>query len=422
MITDIPKFCNSYISVRTASQLEVALIALTFFCLPAFEAPKNISSLLFLVVWLLQAARLRSLGLSSPFDWAIIGLAIVLWVSPILSDLDGAITPVSSARRWTLLALFVVAAARLDYTQRQIAFLWLALMLGGIYAVMESVHAWSLNDKPYPEFRSVGHVNHSSMYTLITLAAGCGAIFFSKKWAKFIASAAILSSLVFLPLSQSIVGAVAIAVVLFVWLIALMPQRKLSWNVFCSVLSVVAIFGVALSTPQASSFRMEIVERIQGDNVFSGRDRILNSALAVWGNHPVIGTGWFSFGVVTSRENVEAALLEKGLEYDPNRYWHFAHGHNLWVTILIERGLVGVALVSALLFFYFWTFLPIALSREQFDPVERGAAVGALLVAVGFAVAGLGNTTMMNEHGHAGMALISVTYGYLRGRGLLPRH
>jgi O-antigen ligase len=158
---------------------------------------------------------------------------------------------------------------------------------------------------------------------------------------------------------------------------------------------------------------------VTGDNFFSGRDKILNSALAVWDQHPLIGTGWFSFGTATSEEAVRAALEADGIDYDPNVYWHLAHGHNLWTTMLIERGLVGVALVTIMLFLYFRTFLPIALSREQLDPGDRGAAVGALLVAVGFAVAGLGNTTMMNEHGHAGMAFIAVVYGHLRGRGII---
>ncbi len=70
------------------------------------------------------------------------------------------------------------------------------------------------------------------------------------------------------------------------------------------------------------------------------------------------------------------------------------------------------------LFLYFRVFLPIVLSREEHDPVDRGIAVGGLLVALGFAVAGLGNTTMMNEHGQAGMAFIAFVYGYLRGRGM----
>lgn len=116
---------------------------------------------------------------------------------------------------------------------------------------------------------------------------------------------------------------------------------------------------------------------------------------------------------------MRAAREADGIEYDPNVYWHFPHGRNLWTTVLIERGMVGVALVTILLFLYFKTFLPFPLSRDQLDPTDRGVAVGALLVTVGFAVAGLGNTTMINEHGHAGMALVAVAYGYLRGRGII---
>lgn len=156
--------------------------------------------------------------------------------------------------------------------------------------------------------------------------------------------------------------------------------------------------AAALATPPAAGFRGELVARVTGDDIFSSRDKILNSALAVWDRHPLLGTGWFSFGVATSEEEVRAALAEDGIDYDPAAYAHHAHGHNLWTTMLIERGLIGVGLVTALLLFYFWKFLPLALSCDQLDTTERGAALAALLVAVGFAVAGLGNTTMMNEH------------------------
>lgn len=180
--------------------------------------------------------------------------------------------------------------------------------------------------------------------------------------------------------------------------------------------------AIALATPPAEGFRGELVGRVTGSDIFSSRDKILNSALAVWDRHPLLGTGWFSFGVATSEEEVRAALAEDGIEYDPIAYAHHAHGHNLWTTMLVERGLIGVGLVTALLLFYFGTFLRLALSRHKLDPSDRGVAVAALLVAVGFAVAGLGNTTMMNEHGHAGMALIAVCYGYLRGRGLVGKN
>jgi O-antigen ligase len=409
-------FSSDVICPRRATLAEVALIALTFFCLPVFEAPKNVFSILFLLVWTFEAARKFSLGEPSPFGLPITGLAAVLWVSPLFSEFGAVITPINSAPRWTLLALFSLAAARLNYTKTQVMILWGALILGGVFAVAESLHAWSLNAKPYPEFRSVGHVNHSSMYTLITLAASCGALIAPHKSAKFIGLLGILSTLAFLPPSKSIVGAVAISSVLIFWA-ALVTWGRHGWRSFlCLAMCVSVLVSVTLLTPAAEGFREEFFQRISGDNLFSGRDRILNSALAVWGKHPIIGTGWFSFGMVTSSENVQAALMEQGRDYSPHIYWHFPHGHNLWVTMLIERGLFGVVVVSFLLAIYFRTFIPIASATKNFEPVDRCVAVSATLVATGFTVAGLGNTTMMNEHGHAGMALIAVSYGYLRGQ------
>ena len=407
---------------RGATTLEVALIALVLFCLPLYEAPKNVFSLVFLIVWGLCAFRSGRVGAASPFDLPIAGLAAVLWIAPLLSNFGDTITPLGSAPRWTLLALFVLAASRLDYTRSQLISLMVALMVGGVVAVAESLWAWSPNAKPlYPEFRSVGHVNHSSMYSLIPLAAGVGALHMREWWIKAIGIPAIVSTLAFLPPSKSLVGGVAVLTILMVGFGAWAWCRSSLRGLALSFTTVIVIAVGLAATPPAAGLRIELASRIHGDDIFSSRDRILNSALAVWDRHPLIGTGWFSFGPVTSEEEVRAALAAKGQEYDPNSYVHMPHGHNLWTTMLVERGLLGVALVTVLLYLYFRTFSPFVLSRERLDPSDRAAALVALLVAVGFVVAGLGNTTMMNEHGHAGMAIIAIVYGHLRARGLLPR-
>ena len=409
----------SLISERSASHLETCLLALTLFSLPLFEAPKNIFSLFFLLVWAIQSLKSNSFGAPVIFNWPVLGLAAVLWIAPFFSAYGDTITLFNSAPRWTLLALFVVTAARLNYSKDQFFVIMAALMIGGVVAVVESFWVWHLYGHEYPEFRSVGHVNHSSMYTIVPLAVGSGALYARERLLKLMGLTAIASSLAFLPPSRSLVGGVAITAVLIVALSIVSVRKWPLRGLILSTAAGLAVVSAVLMTPPAESFRSELVGRVTGDNPFSGRDKILNSALAVWDQHPLLGTGWFSFGVATSEDVVRAALEADGVDYDPKVYQHFPHGHNLWTTMLIERGLIGVALVTILLFLYFWTFLPIALSKDEFDEADRGAAVAALLVAVGFAVAGLGNTTMMNEHGHAGMAFIAVAYGYLRGRGII---
>ncbi|WP_416916205.1 MAG: O-antigen ligase family protein [Roseicyclus sp.] len=404
---------------RSASLAEVTFLSLALFCLPLFEAPKNIFSALFLVAWVIQALRTRSLGANCAFNWPILGLVAVLWLAPLFSAFGDTITSLNSAPRWTLLALFVIAAARLDYSRPQMLLIWAALLFGGVWAVVESFWVWSSNGKEYPEFRSVGHVNHSSMYTLVPLAAGLGALYLQSRWMQVLGLLAVASSLAFLPPSKSLVGGVAITSVLIVAISVYAVRRWSLRGLLMAIAAGVIIVAGVIMTPPAADLRAELAFRVGSDNIFAGRDRILNSALAVWDRHPILGAGWFSFGPATSEEVVRAALEVDGLEYDPNVYWHYGHGHNLWTTMLIERGLVGLVLVTLLLFLYFRTFLPIVLSRDLNDRFDRGIALGGLLVAVGFAVAGLGNTTMMNEHGQAGMAFIAIAYGYLRGRGLL---
>ena len=102
-------------SRRPAAWLEVVLIAVVLFCLPLFEAPKNVFSVLFLAVWAFRVSSSSSLGSYSPFDRLILGLAAILWLAPIFSDFSDIITPLNSAHRWTLLAAFSIAACRLDY-------------------------------------------------------------------------------------------------------------------------------------------------------------------------------------------------------------------------------------------------------------------------------------------------------------------
>ncbi|MDG3042472.1 O-antigen ligase family protein [Roseicyclus marinus] len=404
---------------RAGTLVEVLFLSLAILCIPLFEAPKNIFSALFLIAWVMQAVRTKSLGANCVFNWPIVGLAAVLWLAPMFSAYGDTITPLNSAPRWTLLALFVIAAAQLDYSRSQLLLIWAALLVGGLWAVVESFWVWSSNGKDYPEFRSVGHVNHSSMYTLVTLAAGLGALYLQNRWLQVLGLLAIASTLAFLPPSRSLVGGVAVTAVLIFAISIYAVWRWSLRGLPAAIAAGVIIVAGALMTPPAANFRAELAYRVSGDSIFSGRDTILNSALAVWDRHPILGTGWFSFGPATSEGVVREAVEAEGLEYDPNVYWHYGHGHNLWTTMLIERGLVGIVLVTLLLFLYFRTFLPIVLGRDQNDPVDRGIAVGGLLVAVGFVVAGLGNTTMMNEHGQAGMAFIAVAYGYLRGRGLL---
>ena len=400
---------------RKATSAEIFILALAFFTLPLFEAPKNVASVLFLLSFVLQSIRLHNFGRKNPFEWPIVGLTAVLWVGPAVSGFYNLLPPLESAARWSLLGLFVIAAGRLDYSPRDSKILMTALLLGGVWAVIDSFYAWSLNDRPYPEFRSVGHVNHSGMYSLIPLAVGIATFKGRDWWLKIIGACAVATSLAYLFPSRSLVSGIAIvAIIAVAAVMASYTARKLRYLIF-AVLGVI-VLGVGLMTlPVAQEFHAEAVSRVTGDDLWSGRDKILNSALEVYDRHPLFGTGFRSFGLATAEEIVRAEVEGDGRDYDAisDQYLFFEHGHNLWTSILIERGILGVVLITWLLVAYFQAFLPLAIHHGAVSSNQMAAQAG-VLIATGFLVAGLGNTTMMNEHGQAGMGMIAILWGYLR--------
>lgn len=407
---------NAWSSPREANYAEAFLVALTMMVLPIFEAPTNVFSVIFIFFWVFNAVKLKSLGRAAPFEPLVFALAVILWVAPFFSEFWSDVNSLESGRRWSLLATFVILVARLDYSHRMVSIIWICFMLGGVLAVGESFWVWSENGKEYPEFRSVGHVNHSSMYTLTVFAAGLGALMRKNYLFRSVGFCAVVCMIAFLPASKSIVGAVSLFVVLFVWLLIITIKIWSFKTVMISFLGSSAVIGVVFLLPWSDGIRDEVILRVSGDNFWSGRDGILRSALAVWNKHPWVGTGFGSFGIATSREAVEAALLERNLPYDPQLYWHFPHGHNLWATMLVERGLIGVFLITALLITYLKFFSSWISMARSMSSIGNATATGALLITVGFIVAGLGNTTMMNEHGMAGMTFLSLSYAFLRAR------
>lgn len=406
------KYIKELNSGREATGVEIFFLAASFFVLPLFEAPKNVANVLFLLSFVFQSLRMRNFGQKNPFEWPIIGLTAVLLIGPATSELDDLVPPTA---RWYLLSLFVLAAGRLDYTSRDMKILVAALLLGGVCAVIESLYAWSLNDRTYPEFRSVGHVNHSGMYSLIPLAVGIATFTARELWLKTLGACAVAATLTYLLPSRSLVtGISTVAIIMVAAVMASYAARRPRSLTF--IVLGVFVLGVGMMTlPVAQNFRAEVFDRVTGDDLWSGRDKIFNSAIEVYDRNPLFGTGFQSFKLATSEEIVRTEVESDGRDYDAikARYLFFEHGHNLWTTMLIERGILGVVLTAWLLVAYFRAFVPNAI-RYFAKSAHQMAAAAGVLIATGFLVAGLGNTTMTNEHGQAGMAMIAVLWGYLR--------
>jgi O-antigen ligase len=117
--------------------------------------------------------------------------------------------------------------------------------------------------------------------------------------------------------------------------------------------------------------------------------------------------------LATDEAVVREELAADGRDYDTEA-WRFlhnlGHGHNLWTTLLVERGIVGVLAVTAYLALGLFTFMRLYRDLAD-DPDRQAAAKLGFLIIIYLVVAGLGNTTMIVEHGQAAMLLAAIAWG-----------
>ena len=409
---------------RSPSGLELSLLALILFCLPLFEAPKNLFGLLLVIVFLAFGWK-RSFGRGNAFEWPIIGLIFVLWLAGLTSEYQGAtgwyhgeLNLFENAVRWSFLGIVVLVTGRYSFTAQQVRLLWNVAGCTAVLAIADALHGWYVLGREYPEIRSVGHVNPSGLYVLVAIASGLSLFYLKTLWARALGAAVLVAAIGFILPSRSIVTLVAAATLLVFAGFVFVKQSDQVMRAAIGVTVLVVICAGGLMSPVGAPFRSELQHRITGDEIFSYRDKILYTALEVWDRNPIFGSGFNSFDAATDPAVIRAELEAEGRDYDAeaDSFLKTIHGHNLWTNALIERGLVGLTLFTVLLALYAWNFWRAERRIDDPNATDRMVILTSQLVVIGFIVGGLGNTTMQNEHGQAGMMLLAIAAGYLRGR------
>ena len=384
------------------------LLALVFF-LPLFEAPKNICWLGYLLTWLYNRIRRRDWG--GPWDrWDSL---IALWIASgyvvaafagIRGDEWGDATDL--LRYGSVLWL----AKRSHYRERA-----LLSILGTLIAATLIALAWGYWEMYGGKttatlgLNSVGHVNHSAIY--LAIAFGASLSFLVSYMGRVGHAVSLLSSLatgvlivsVFVTESRAAIGAAAAFAVIFA---GVLGARKRTGAVKGTL---IALLGMAVILAVKPGVLDKTLDKTEQGLAFSYRDKIWSNGLVQWRQFPLFGVGMGNFG---------HASLDQLREWNKPRSWNIqptadglqAHGHSLYLTTLAERGLVGFAILFAVLFA--WAVaLAKSLPRVQDTPLDWtlfGAALAGWLVTV---AVGLVNTTLHHEHGILAALLLGLWLG-----------
>ncbi len=385
----------------TRFKVEVGLLLGFAFVLPLIETWKNRLWVLYLAVWIFNRIRSRDFG----GRWTGWDTLFVAWISSgfivALAARFGEIQDAEWKGAGDLLRYGSVAwlVSRGRYTTAVQKWVLATLVLSTLVGLaIGYFRLWTgMGRSGTLQLYSVGHVNHTAIYLAIALglwAAWLFAAFRSWRPAARVAGTLVLAillvSLAFTASRAAVGGGIAALLVLAV---AFLPR----WR---APLLIVLGGGVAIVLG-AVAVDAELVrkqERYEKQGIeLSQRGGIWRMGVEGFTRHPWLGVGMGNYQHITPAR-VQAWRAQAGKDYDASRYVHFPHAHSLYMNTLAERGLVGFAILGAVLLAWGVQLLrgrpDVAAADDEW--LLWGASASALVVTL---AAGLFNTTLHHEHG-----------------------
>jgi O-antigen ligase len=377
------------------AQIEFALLCLVIAVLPTFEAPKQIFWGLYFITAITRLMINRSL---LDFQWP--DLFFGLWLAAALASTLGAGMP--GHHEWKgFTDLFMYSSTawlvyRSNYTPTQLknllilsVVLVLPPLLWGIW-----LHLGPIN-KQYLELKSVGHVNHSAIYLCIVFGISLGASFCAINSKKTIQAIllTIITALIFwsLVIGQSR-AAFGIATTLSFFLIFLLTDNKKIKHLFVSLASIALIIIVAMNPIIVQKHK----QYVSNNDITSSRLQVWNVSFEAAKWFPPLGLGMDNWKLITPKA-IQLSVEKSGQTYKADDYFYPGHSHNVYLTILVERGIIGLSTFMLIILAWGTQLLR---SYKNFRNNDQmliwGASLSAFIVATGI---GIVNTTIHHEHG-----------------------
>ncbi|WP_420550146.1 O-antigen ligase family protein [Litorivicinus lipolyticus] len=370
------------------------------FVLPLLEAPKNLLAVTILITGIWAAAC----GQLAVDQWRASRLLVVvlatLSIACVLPALyvDNPAVVLAESLGWIKYSLVTLVAISVVTTRQHLLEVLRWAYWGGAIAIAWAWYDFSVNGGAYPELNSVGHVNQSAIYVGLTVLIGSRLLLEpSSVLTRCLILIGLIAGLAMLAPMRSIITTGALLIGLFVLLASLGWRRALTGVGAIGALLV----GLSMAFPTyTGGFVDELSYRVNSDGeVSSKRVELFQAAsviaLANWG----LGTGVATYETAVTQEKVEAALRQKGEIYNARDYFYSGHGHGLITTVMVERGVLGLAGFIGL------AVLVVARLGRGFDPWDW-QWLGVLTAFT--AAVSLGNTTFHNEHGALALLLTAL--------------
>ena len=382
--------------------IDLLMLSLMIVSLPSVEGPKNIFLVGYLITRVIFEVQQLKRGYRHWGPWDSLFLTIVF--TAFLSTVFAGFSGLEEWKGYKVLLTAILTGwllSRAHYTKHQYHNLFKLIVLSTIPPL-----AWGLyenlviHSRETLEIHSVGHVNHSAIYLVMIFGASLGwflSQYHAKKneigfsWKNIFLGALALLFFISLIIGQSR-GAFGIAVLLGLSLLFLLGKNK--WVKIGGVAVIIAI--LILTVTLKTNIIQKQITNTENNNVLAFRDRVWNVSFEASRFYPVFGIGlsnWHFINLDHLKKSVEA----RGDTFNPEHYYFPGHSHNLYLSALVERGIVG--LVVTFIFMLAWIASLIkTFGRARRSGEETLLWAGSFSAWVATFGIGLVNTTFHHEH------------------------
>ncbi len=404
---------------KTLAQIDVMMLGLMIISLPSIEAPKNI----FLVGYLLTRV------ISEILEWKKIkinwkqwdGLFFSIVVTAFLSTLFAGMPHLEEWKGFMVLLTAILTGwllSRAQYSRENYQGLFKLIVLGALPPLLWGLYQFFiLHTKLSLELHSVGHVNHSAIYLVMIFGASLSwflSYFDSDKF-KMKASRfylLVLGVLSFIFFMSLIIGqsraAYGTGILLGFLLLHLICKNKKIKIFGVALIILIFLLSVILKTGVIE----KQISNQESNNVLSSRDKVWNVSLEASRFSPTLGIGLSNWHFITI-DQLKKSVEDRGEKFNPNNYWFPGHSHNLYLSALVERGILG--LFMTLIFMLFWfrhIVKTYTWALKSQDSIRLWS--GSLSAWVATFGIGLVNTTFHHEHAILACLFLGIYLSYTR--------
>ena len=405
-------FLQQTYSKNISKLLEMIFLTLMLLSLPSFEAPKNIFLILFLTTALYREWSQTKTKPWSFWDWIFLSYISSSFLSTIFAG-------ISPGNEWDgfkgilIWTGFAWLLSRSKYTPQEITWLiWIAILGTLPPLIWGLVEFMIIHTKNTLELHSVGHVNHSAIYLGIILGVALSVSLGIWKTAGIFKKLFLLSLPIFFFIaiiigqSRGVFGISLIRASLIILLIPNSNQIKLiAFGIFGIILALMPVMNAPIIQKQ--------ITNQNASTVLADRDRAWNVSIEAAHFYPIFGIGNGNWSLITL-DNLKKSRAERGLPFNEKIYGiEHRHSHSLYLSALVERGIVGFLSLMLLISSWFILLIKTYAKLKKMAPGVYlwGASLSAWIVTCGV---GFVNSTFHHEHAILAFLFLGLHLSFVR--------